>query len=133
MAIDDLFADGKANAGSGVIPVSMQAFENLKDRFVILRVNANAVIGNKDSTSLVFQRQKYGPDRFSGRCISGRSKPDSGTATTIDWHHPDSRQRSFANDIAFGGRASALEIGNDGIKKTVERHLGERFAMATNP
>ncbi len=41
---DDLFANGKPNAGAGIFAAGMQALKDQKDSLEILGINADAVI-----------------------------------------------------------------------------------------
>ena len=54
VALDNLFANGQADAGAGIFFLGMQALEDLKDAVGILRIKADAVIPDETSHSSPF-------------------------------------------------------------------------------
>src|SRR4051795_12497268 len=49
VALGDLLADGKADAGAGVLAHGMQALEQHEDALEVLRLDADAVVGDADA------------------------------------------------------------------------------------
>jgi hypothetical protein len=50
---DDLPAYGKSDAGAGVIAAGVQALEDKENAFKILRINANAVVADREAPCIV--------------------------------------------------------------------------------
>src|ERR1044071_2564595 len=48
MALDDLLADREADAGAGVFPHRVQPLEDHEDALEVLRLDADAVVGDGD-------------------------------------------------------------------------------------
>ena len=49
MALDDLLADGKADAGARVLAHGMQPLKQHEDALEVLRLDADAVVGHRDA------------------------------------------------------------------------------------
>src|ERR671926_1153195 len=54
MALDDLLADGKADAGARVLTHGMQPLKQHEDALEVLRLDADAVVGDADAPLGVF-------------------------------------------------------------------------------
>jgi hypothetical protein len=54
VALYDLFANGQADTGAGVLFLGMQTLKNLKDVFGILRLKANAIVVDGDQPFSTF-------------------------------------------------------------------------------
>src|SRR4051794_26660848 len=58
VALGDLFADGEADAGAGVFAHGMQALEQHENALEVLRLDADAVVGDADAPLRVFLQRR---------------------------------------------------------------------------
>src|SRR5438874_8229547 len=58
VALDHLLADGKADAGAGVLTHGMQPLEQHEDALEVLRLDADAVVGDRDTPLGVFLHRR---------------------------------------------------------------------------
>src|SRR5579884_52793 len=47
VSLDDALADGQADAGTGILVARVQPFKKPKDQLAVLRLNADAVVGDR--------------------------------------------------------------------------------------
>src|SRR3954447_1194958 len=133
VALGDLLADGKADARAGVLAHGMQALEQHEDALEVLRLDADAVVGDADAPLGIFllRRDVDARRRLAAELerIADQVLEELHELHLVDI---DARQRIPA-DRGPGLLDRRAQIGDGALERRLEGHGLELLALGADP